>query len=64
MTEKKGTRINAVAPAPGFVHNTVPNGLTISTCLRCLKSIGSPTPASLRIAEESHCCGSQTRKQK
>ena len=64
MTENEGTRKNAVAPAPGFVHKTLPNGLTISTCLRCLKSIGSPTPASLRLAEESHLCDPRTRKRK
>jgi hypothetical protein len=64
MTKKEGTLKNAVAPAPGFVHKTLPNGLTISTCLRCLKSIGSPTPTSLRLAEENHLCGSLTRKRK
>jgi hypothetical protein len=40
------------------------NGLTISTCLRCMKSIGSPTPASLRLAEENHLCAARPRKQK
>jgi hypothetical protein len=52
------------APLPGFVHKHVGNGLTISTCLFCKKSIGSPTPASLRMAEENHHCGSQNRKSK
>jgi hypothetical protein len=39
-----------------FVHATLPNGLTISTCLICCKNIGSPTRANLRMAEEKHQC--------
>jgi hypothetical protein len=39
---------------PGFVHKTLSNGLTVSTCQGCMKSIGSPTPTSLRMAEENH----------
>src|SRR5208337_2898382 len=49
MTTK--TAISPNSPLPGFVHKTLANGLTISTCLLCKKSIGSPTPASLRMAE-------------
>jgi len=57
MTDKLAT--NRTSPLPGFVHKTLANGITISTCLRCMKSIGSPTPASLRIAEENHPCASR-----
>lgn len=39
-----------------FSHTTLPNGLTISTCLTCRKIIGSPTRANLRMAEEIHEC--------
>lgn len=50
------------SPLPGFVHKALPNGLVISTCQRCKKSIGSPTPASLRIAEENHRCALLAQK--
>ena len=43
-------------PHPGFIHTTLANGLTISICQRCSTNIGSPTPASLRMAEENHLC--------
>jgi hypothetical protein len=64
MMDKRRMDKNAVvnSPSPGFVHKTLVNGLVISTCLICLKSIGSPTPTSLRMAEEKHPCGSRTRK--
>jgi hypothetical protein len=44
------------SPSPGFVRKTLANGLTVSTCQRCFTPIGSPTPASLRMAEENHRC--------
>ncbi len=50
------------SPLSGFVHKTLANGLVISTCLHCMKSIGSPTPTSLRMAEENHPCASSTRQ--
>ncbi len=49
--------ISPNSPLPNFTHQVLANGITISTCLLCLKSIGSPTPASLRMAEENHPCG-------
>jgi hypothetical protein len=54
------------APYPGFAHRTLSNGITVSTCQLCMKTIGSPTPTSLRMAEENHLhlCGSLTRKSK
>jgi hypothetical protein len=33
------------SPSPGFAHMILTNGLTISTCQRCMTSIGSPTPS-------------------
>jgi hypothetical protein len=56
--------VSPIPPLSGFVHKHVINGLTISTCLLCKKSLGSPTPASLKMAEESHrqVCNSRTRK--
>jgi hypothetical protein len=64
MTENKVK--SADSPRPGFVHTNVANGLTISTCLLCKMVIGSPTPASLRMAEENHlsACARRTRKSK
>jgi hypothetical protein len=59
MMDKRRKDKNVIipnSPLPGFVHKALPNGLVISTCLRCKKSIGSPTPASLRMAEENHLC--------
>ena len=46
---------SAAQPHPGFVHNVLPNGLTVSVCQLCLTPIASPTPASLRMAERNHC---------
>ncbi len=43
-------------PNPGFIHTTLANGLTSSTCLLCSTNIGSPTPASLKMTEENHVC--------
>ncbi len=68
MDKRRMDKIAVVpnSPLPGFAHKHMPNGLTISNCLHCLKSIGSPTPASLRMAEENHLqlCDSRTRKPK
>ena len=50
------TSKNAERPQAGFIHTTLTNGLTISTCLLCSTNIGSPTPVSLRMAEENHLC--------
>jgi hypothetical protein len=47
---------NAESPRPGFIYTTLANGLTISTCQLCFTSIGSPTPASMKMAEENHRC--------
>ncbi len=60
MTDKSAINVNS--PLPGFVQQRLANGLTISTCLLCMKSIASPTPASLRIAEENHPCAARSRK--
>ena len=49
-------------PSPGFAHKTLINGITVSICTHCMKSIASPTPTSLKMAEENHLCGSRTRK--
>jgi len=59
MTDKKMTNEKSIIPhlpPSGFVHRNFTNGLTVSTCLRCMKSISSPTPAGLRMAEENHPC--------
>jgi hypothetical protein len=48
--------LNSNLPFPGFVHKAMPNGITVSTCQGCMRSIGSPTPNSLRMAEEHHVC--------
>jgi hypothetical protein len=58
--------MTADMPSPGFVHKSLANGIIISTCALCMKTIGSPTPASLRIAEEKHLhlCVSRSRKPK
>jgi hypothetical protein len=48
--------MSADSPRPGFVRTILANGLIISTCQLCFTSIGSPTPASLRMAEENHRC--------
>jgi hypothetical protein len=63
---KPNDAVGARSPLDGFVHKTLPNGLTISVCQRCKKSIASPTPASLRMAEENHLCPltPRTRKSK
>ncbi len=50
------TNKNAERPHTGFIRSTLANGLTISTCLLCSTNIGSPTPVSLRMAEENHQC--------
>ncbi len=52
--------------SPGFVHKSLANGIIVSTCSLCLKTIGSPTPVSLRMAEENHLhlCSSCARKPK
>jgi hypothetical protein len=62
MTEKNAMSPNS--PTPGFAHRTLSNGITVSTCQLCMKTIGSPTPASLRMAEENHLhlCASNSRK--
>jgi hypothetical protein len=56
----------ADTPSPGFVHKSLANGIIVSTCSLCQKTIGSPTPVSLRMAEENHLhlCASCTRKPK
>ena len=54
--DKPDKRLSTDSPLPGFIHRTLANGLTISTCQLCFTSIGSPTPASLRMAEENHRC--------
>jgi hypothetical protein len=55
MTDKKDrTDKNGISPDlpfSGFVHTILANGLTISTCQLCNKSVASPTPVSLRMAE-------------
>jgi hypothetical protein len=58
--------MSADSPRPGFVRRVLANGLTVSTCQRCFTSIGSPTSASLRMAEENHRCEltGRTRKSK
>jgi hypothetical protein len=53
--------LNPMSPVVGFVHRTLSNGLTVSMCQSCMKSIGSPTPSSLRMAEENHLCDSRAR---
>ena len=60
--DKSGT--SAASPRPGFVHKVLANGLTISTCQLCFAAIGSPTPASLRMAEENHRCEFTGRNRK
>jgi hypothetical protein len=57
---------NVERPHSGFIHTILANGLTISTCLLCSANIGSPTPASLRMAENNHRCefAGRTRKSK
>jgi hypothetical protein len=52
--DKKG--MSADSPRSGFVHTILANGLAVSTCPHCFTPIGSPTPASLRMAEENHRC--------
>ena len=51
-------------PLHGLVHKTLGNGITVSICQRCMKSIASSTPTRLRMAEENHhhLCGSRSRK--
>ncbi|MGA2962914.1 MAG: hypothetical protein ABSD96_14645 [Candidatus Korobacteraceae bacterium] len=39
-----------------FAHKTTCNGIILSTCLLCLKVVGSPTAANLKIAEQFHKC--------
>jgi hypothetical protein len=60
MTDKRDkpdkSGMSADSARPGFVHTILANGLTVSTCQRCFTPIGSPTPASLRMAEENHRC--------
>jgi hypothetical protein len=62
MTDKKNALHNS--PLPGFVHKTLANGIRVSTCLHCKKSLASPTSASLKMAEENHRCASPARKSK
>jgi hypothetical protein len=64
--DKSGKHGSADSPRPGFVHRILASGLTISTCQLCFTAIGSPTPASLRMAEENHRCEftGRTRKSK
>ena len=67
MTDKRMTNKKPIvpySPLPGFAHRNLANGLTVSTCLRCTKSIGSPTPTSLRMAEENHLCETTYRPRK
>jgi hypothetical protein len=51
-------------PRPSFVYKILANGLTVSTCQRCFTPIGSPTPASLRMAEKNHRCEFNGRPRK
>ncbi len=63
--DKRRMEKNAIipnSPLPGFAHKNLGNGITVSVCQRCMKSIASPTPVSLRMAEENHLCESRTRK--
>ena len=39
-----------------FVHQVIPNGLIVATCLVCQKVFASPTPAGLKMAETAHKC--------
>lgn len=41
---------------PLFVHHSIANGLTVSTCLFCQKVFASPTAAGLKLAEAAHKC--------
>jgi hypothetical protein len=54
--DKPDKRLSTDSARPGFVHTVLANGLTISTCQLCFTAIGSPTSASLRMAEENHRC--------
>jgi hypothetical protein len=56
MDKPDKSGMSTASPRPGFVHTILANGLTVSTCQRCFTPIGSPTPASLRMAEENHRC--------
>jgi len=51
-------------PSAGFVHKSLANGIVVSTCTVCMKTIGSPTPVSLKMAEENHLhlCESRPRR--
>ncbi len=60
--QKADMNVVTNSPSPGFVHKSLANGITVSTCLLCMRSIASPTPTSLRLAEENHLCKSRTRK--
>ena len=41
---------------PVFVHQVIPNGLIVTTCLVCQKVFASPTPAGLKMVETVHKC--------
>ena len=50
------TQFSLSTPQGLFVHEVIPNGLTVSTCLTCTTVCASPTAAVLEIAEAAHEC--------
>ena len=44
-----------------FVHHHSPNGLIISTCSRCQRTIASPDVPHLKLAEQSHTCAGTSK---
>jgi hypothetical protein len=50
------TQFSLSTPQGLFVHEVIPNGLTVSTCLTCTTVLASPTAAVLEVAETAHKC--------
>ena len=46
--------IASLPVAPRFSHSVLSNGMVVATCLICLKTIASPKPLRLQMAEDAH----------
>jgi hypothetical protein len=51
-----GEQFSPLPRLPVFMHQVIPNGLIVSTCLVCRKVFASSTLAGLRLAEAVHKC--------
>jgi hypothetical protein len=64
MAKNSDKSVDGTLPRAGFTHKVLANGLIVSRCSFCSALIASPTPSSLRTAEENHACDVMLLKQK